>query len=75
MTKSTKLTPRFRFAPLQALGRERVRLTPDPIESYDKRAGYDPGFIGRPGSRSRPSRLHQDFLGATRIPASSITFL
>jgi endonuclease G len=45
MTKSTKLTPRFRFAPVEALGPERVRLTPDPIESYDDRVGYDPGFI------------------------------
>lgn len=45
MAKATKLTPRFRFIPTQELDAQRVRLTPDPIESYENRAGYTPDFI------------------------------
>lgn len=54
MTKSTKLTPRFRFSPPQELGIQRIRLTPDPIESYDDRTGYDPAFINAATSVDLP---------------------
>lgn len=46
MKKDGRQGPRFRFAPLPELGTERVRLTPDPIESYEDRTGYQPDFIG-----------------------------
>lgn len=47
MKKNAKTTPRFRFAPLPELEIQRVRLTPDPIESYEGREGYLPAFIGK----------------------------
>lgn len=40
-----RLTPRFRFSPLGGAALQQVRMTPDPIESYEDRAGYDPLFI------------------------------
>lgn len=43
--KSKGMTPRYRFAPLVELDVKRVRLTPDPIESYDDRQGYREDFI------------------------------
>ncbi|MFT3815703.1 MAG: DNA/RNA non-specific endonuclease [Acidovorax sp.] len=46
MTKSKRPTPRFRFTPLPELEAKRVRLTPDPLESYEDREGYRADFIG-----------------------------
>lgn len=46
MTKNSSCpTPRFRFTPLPELDAKRVRLTPDPIESYEERGGYQADFI------------------------------
>lgn len=39
------MKPRFRFAADAALEPKRVRLTPDPIDTYDDRQGFDPLFI------------------------------
>ena len=43
MAKS--ISPRFRFAPVPQLAPQRVRKTPDSVESYFDRTGYDPAFI------------------------------
>lgn len=45
MPKRATPTPRHRFAPALELDAKRVRLTTDPIESYEGRTGYDPLFI------------------------------
>ena len=45
MAKSGKTAPRFRFAPETRFEIERVKTTPEPLESYDDREGYDPAFI------------------------------
>lgn len=44
--RPTPQTPRYRFAPQPSLDAQRVRTTPDPIESYEDRAGYQPDAIG-----------------------------
>lgn len=46
MVKKSKLTPRFVFTPVRELDAQRVRIPPDPIESYEDRIGYAPNFIG-----------------------------
>ena len=45
MSKSKAFTPSYRFTPLATLGTQTVRMTPDPIESYSNRKGYEPAFI------------------------------
>jgi endonuclease G len=53
-SKRSGMTPRYRFAPRAGLEAKRVRITPDPIEDYEDREGYQADFISADDSVALP---------------------
>lgn len=76
MANTPDLSPRYRFQPLADLGVQRVRTTPDPLESYANRQGYDPVFLGTDmpvplpmltAAQQADAAIHEGEDGATHV--------